>query len=93
MSSTDAGHDAGCQPQLIATTPEKPPPKHPIGPPPDSDLIGIPLVLGVSLAVLAIIAAFWLAHWAGIIVLGVVLVAALAITYRVITDSERQSRR
>jgi hypothetical protein len=58
------------------------------GPPPDSDLIGIPLVLGVTLAVIATIAAFIFIGWFGLIVLGVVLVAALAISFRVIMDSE-----
>jgi hypothetical protein len=58
------------------------------GPPPDSDLIGIPLVLGLAVAVIAILAAFYFIGWVGLIVLGVVLIAALAITYRVVTDSE-----
>ncbi len=57
-------------------------------PPPDSDLIGIPLVLGVTVAVLAILAAFFFLGWVGVIVLGVVLIAALAISYRVVTGSE-----
>ena len=57
-------------------------------PPSDSDLSGIPLVLGVILAVLAIIAAFIFIGWIGMIVLIAVLVAALAISYRVFTASE-----
>jgi hypothetical protein len=57
-------------------------------PPPDSDLTGIPLAVGVILAVLAIIAAFVFIGWVGMIVLVVVLIAALAISYRVITRSE-----
>lgn len=59
-------------------------------PPPDSDLISIPLVLGVALAVLAIMAAFVFIGWFGLIVLGVVLIAALAISFRVITASETE---
>lgn len=58
------------------------------GPPPDSDLIGIPLVLGMAVALLAIALAFVFLDWAGLIVLGVVLIAALAISYRVVTGSE-----
>jgi hypothetical protein len=57
-------------------------------PPPDSDLAGIPLVLGVGVAVIAIIAAFVFLGWVGMIVLVVVLIAALAISFRVITGSE-----
>ena len=60
------------------------------GPPPDSDLIGIPLVLGIVVALLAIALAFVFLHWAGLIVVGVVLIAALAISYRVVTGSESQ---
>lgn len=59
-------------------------------PPPDSDLTGIPLVLGVALAVLAIIAAFIFLGWIGMIVLVVVLIAALVISFRVITASETE---
>jgi len=58
------------------------------GPPPDSDLTGIPLAVGVSLAIAAIIAALFFIGWIGMVVLIVVLVAALAISYRVVTDSE-----
>jgi hypothetical protein len=57
-------------------------------PPADSDLIGIPLVLGLALAMLAIIASFIFLDWVGFVVLAVVLIAALAISYRVITESE-----
>jgi hypothetical protein len=58
-------------------------------PPPDSDLIGIPLVVGMAVALLAIALAFvFVGGWAGMIVLGVVLIAALAISYRVVTRSE-----
>ena len=60
-------------------------------PPADSDLIGIPLVLGVVLAVLAILAAFIFIGWLGLIVLGVVLIAALAISFRVVTASESEN--
>jgi len=58
------------------------------GPPPDSDLIGIPLVVGVTVAILAILATFIFIGWEGVIVLGVVLIGALAISYRVVIDSE-----
>ena len=57
-------------------------------PPSDSDLSGIPLALGVILAILAIIAAFIFIGWIGMIVLIAVLIAALAISYRVFTASE-----
>lgn len=59
-------------------------------PPPDSDLIGIPLVAGVTLAILAILASFIFIGWFGMIVLLVVLIAALAISLRVITASESE---
>lgn len=59
------------------------------GPPPDSDLIGFPLFLGVLVAVLAIAAAFiFIGGVAGLIVLIVVLVLALAVSYRVVTASD-----
>ena len=58
-------------------------------PPPDSDLVGIPLILGMAVALLAIALAFvFLGGWAGLIVIGVVLIAALAISYRVVSASE-----
>jgi hypothetical protein len=59
-------------------------------PPPDSDLTGIPLVVGVALAVLAILAAFIFIGWFGLIVLVVVLLAALGLSYRVITSSDSE---
>ena len=55
---------------------------------PTQDLIGIPLVLGIAVALLAIVLAFVFLDWAGLIVVGVVLIAALAISYRVVTESE-----
>lgn len=58
------------------------------GPPPDSDLSGIPLVVGIGLAVVAVVAAYYFVGWLGPIVLLAVLVGALAISYRVVTDSE-----
>jgi hypothetical protein len=58
-------------------------------PPPDSDLTGIPLAVGSIVAVLAIIAAFVFIGWVGMVVLIAVLLGALAISYRVITASER----
>jgi flagellar basal body-associated protein FliL len=58
-------------------------------PPPDSDLIGIPLILGIAVALLAIALAFvFLGGWGGLIVIGAVLIVALAISYRVVTSSE-----
>ncbi len=59
-------------------------------PPSDSDLTGIPLVVGVALAVLAILAAFIFIGWFGLIVLVVVLLAALGLSYRVITASDTE---
>jgi hypothetical protein len=59
------------------------------GPPPDSDLIGIPLIIGIALAVLAIIATYYFVGALGSVVLLIVLIAALAISYRVVIDSER----
>lgn len=62
-------------------------------PPPDSDLIGIPLVLGMAVVLLAIALAFaFLGGWGGLIVIGVVLIAALAISYRVVTRSEPEDQ-
>ncbi|MGH2983264.1 MAG: hypothetical protein ACRDK5_03255 [Solirubrobacterales bacterium] len=70
--------------------PEQDQRKSRLGAPPDSDLIGIPVVLGVTVAVLAILAAFFFIGWVGLIVLVVVLVAALAISYRVVTGAENE---
>jgi hypothetical protein len=61
-------------------------------PPPDSDLTGIPLAIGATLAVLAIIAAFIFIGWIGMVILIAVLIAALAISYRVITASDSEDR-
>ena len=59
------------------------------GAPPDSDLIGLPLFIGIAVAALAIAAAFvFIGGLAGLIVLIVVLVLALGISYRVGTDSD-----
>ena len=71
-------------------SPEQDPRKSRWEPPPDSDLIGIPLVLGMVVALLAITLAFVFLDWAGLFVVGVVLIAALAISYRVVTGSERE---
>lgn len=58
-------------------------------PPPDSDLIGTPLFLGVGAAILAIAAAFiFVGGLAGLLTLIVVLVLALAISYRIVTASD-----
>jgi hypothetical protein len=72
----------------LGVAPEQDQRKSRWGPPPDSDLIGIPLVLGIAVALLAITLAFVFLDWAGLIVVGVVLIAALAISYRVVTESE-----
>jgi hypothetical protein len=70
-------------------SPEQEPRRSRWEPPPDSDLIGIPLVVGMAVGLLAIALAFvFVGGWAGLIVIGVVLVAALAISYRVVTSSE-----
>jgi hypothetical protein len=75
----------------VENFPEKDQRKSRFGPPPDSDLIGIPLVLGMAVALLAITLAFvFLGGWGGLIVIGVVLIAALAISYRVVSGSENQ---
>jgi hypothetical protein len=70
--------------------PEKQQRRSRFGPPPDSDLIGIPLVVGIVLALLAISAGFIFLGWVGMVVLVVVLIAALAISYLVVTGSEDQ---
>jgi hypothetical protein len=58
-------------------------------PPTDSDLIGIPLVVGMAVALLVITLAFvFLGGWGGLIAVGVVLIAALVISYRIVTSSE-----
>lgn len=57
-------------------------------PPPDLDLVSIPLVVGIVLSVFAILAAFVFIGWVGMIVLIVVLIAALLISFRVVTASE-----
>jgi hypothetical protein len=57
-------------------------------PPPDSDLVGIPLILGMAVALLAITLAFvFLGGLGGLIVLGIVLIAALGVSYAVVTRS------
>jgi hypothetical protein len=59
------------------------------GPPPDSDLIGLPLFIGIAVAAAAIAAAFiFIGGLAGLIVLLAVLVLALGISYRVVVDSD-----
>lgn len=67
----------------------KPPGRRQWGPPPDSDLIGIPLFIGLAVAVVAIAVAFaFVGGLAGLIVLIAVLLIALAVSYRVTTDSD-----
>jgi len=60
-------------------------------PPRDSDLSAIPLAVGAAVSVLAIIAAFVFLDWIGMVVLLAVLIAALAISYHVITSSDSES--
>jgi hypothetical protein len=68
---------------------ERDPDRSQWGPPPDSDLIGLPLFVGIAIAVLAIAAAFILiGGLAGLIVLIAVLLIALAVSYKVVTDSD-----
>jgi hypothetical protein len=58
-------------------------------PPPDSDLTGIPLVLGLILSVVVVVAAFaFIGPLAGLVALVVILVIALAISYRVVTAAD-----
>ena len=57
-------------------------------PPADTDLVGIPLVVGMVLALAAVVGAFWIDGLLGIVVLGIVLCAALWISYRVVTSSD-----
>jgi uncharacterized membrane protein YkvI len=55
----------------------------------DSDLIGIPLVVGMAVALLVITLAFvFLGGWGGLIAVGVVVIASLVISYRIVTSSE-----
>ncbi len=59
------------------------------GPPPDSDLIGIPLLIGLVVVAAAVVAAFVFVGMAvGMIALLVVLVLALAVSYRIVSDSD-----
>jgi hypothetical protein len=59
------------------------------GPPPNSDLIGLPLFFSVGAAIVAVGAAFVLiGGFAGLLTLIAVLVLALGISYRVTTDSD-----
>lgn len=81
------GSQAG---RAVSEPSDKRSPRFRLGPPPSSDLVGTPLVVGVILAVLAILATFVFIGWPGMIVLLIVLVAALAISYRVVMDSERR---
>jgi hypothetical protein len=74
----------------MGSSPERDQRKSRWQPPPDSDLIGIPLAVGAALAVLAILAAFVFVGWLGLIVLVVVLIAALGISYQVITGSDTE---
>jgi hypothetical protein len=59
------------------------------GPPPDSDLVGVPLVVGLVIAVLFVVAAFVLiGPIVGIVALILVLILALAVSYRVVSDTD-----
>lgn len=58
-------------------------------PPPDSDLIGIPLIAGIVAAIALVVAAFaFVGAAAGIVALLLVLIAAFAVTYRVVSDAD-----
>lgn len=58
-------------------------------PPPDSDLIGIPLIVGIVAAIAVVVLAFALiGATAGIVALVLVLIAAFAISYRVFSDAD-----
>jgi len=85
---TLGGCNAHCKLACMGNSPEQDQRKSRWQPPLDSDLISIPLVLGGIAAVLAILAAFIFIGWPGQIVLVVVLIAALGISYRVITSSD-----
>ncbi|MBM3667603.1 MAG: hypothetical protein FJW90_09040 [Actinobacteria bacterium] len=59
------------------------------GPPPDSDLVVFPLLIGIVIALAAIGAAFWLiGAGAGIAVLVAVIAIAVVVAYRVLASSE-----
>jgi hypothetical protein len=76
---------------MNGSPPEKERSRNRWGPPPDSDLVGLPMFVGLGAAIAAISAAFiFLGGLAGLLVLIVVLVLALAISYRVVTDSETE---
>jgi hypothetical protein len=69
--------------------PEPPRERREWGPPPDSDLIGIPLVVGMIAAILVVVAAFvFIGVGAGIAALVLGLVLALAISYRIVSDAD-----
>jgi hypothetical protein len=89
-----AGEELRCWVGLYAWLAMSRPPEQDQGksrwePPTDSDLIGIPLVVGMAVALLVIALAFvFLGGWGGLIAVGVVVIAALVISYRVVTSSE-----
>jgi hypothetical protein len=58
-------------------------------PPADTDLVGLPLFVGMAVAAVAVVAAFmFIGGLAGLIVLIVVLVLALAVSYRAVMASD-----
>lgn len=71
----------------MQSTPEHTHRRFRIPPPPESDLIGIPLVVGMAVAALVVVAGFVIAGWLGMVLLVAALVVALAISYRLVTDS------
>ena len=77
-----------CNLLVVESSPDKVRRRSRWQPPPDSDLVGVPLVLGAALAVLAILAAFFFIGWVGLVVLVVILIAALAISFRVMSASD-----
>jgi hypothetical protein len=58
-------------------------------PPADTDLVGLPLFVGMGVAAVAVVAAFmFIGGLAGLIVLIAVLVLALAVSYRAVMASD-----
>jgi hypothetical protein len=81
--------DVKVSPPTPTRSPEQDQRKSRWEPPTDSDLIGIPLVVGMAVGLLVIALAFvFLGGWGGLIAVGVVVIAALVISYRIVASSE-----